>query len=252
MTRRKVRGEGYADRLARWARALAAGEPDAVRDALADGSSPSQVEMFVEGNFDKRCQLLAKQLEFVAAAFDDLEELLHEYLHAVPMAADATGASDADRFLAWLERTQQPTPEQRDYLACQRARHAVEFAARTNRHAHLRFQELWSVAGRLSEELGTNPGLRVHLNPLRVWSRFETPALLGGAAAPPADVLFFAVRSSVSTAVLDAGGQELVRALEAGGPCALDEWAALCPQVGEDGVASVARDLAAMGLVAFS
>src|SRR5262249_7816648 len=119
-------------------------------------------------------------------------------------------------------------------------------------HAHLGFQELWGVAGRLGEELGTNPGLRVHLNPLRVWSRFETPALLGGAAAPPADVLFFAVRSSVSTAVLGDEGQELVRALESGGPCALDEWAARCPRVGEEELASVARGLAGRGLGAFS
>ncbi len=252
MTRRTAKADAYAARLARTARALALGRPEDVHDALDAGSAPWQVAMFVEGNFDKRCGLLEKYLAFVAAAFDDFEELVHDYLHETPMAAGATGSSDADRFLEWLAQNGDPTPEQRDHIACQRARHAVEFAARTNRAAHLRFQELRSVAGRLARELGSNPRLRVHLNPLHVWARFATPALLGGAAEPPADVLFFAVAGGVSTALLGTEGQALVRALEAHGPWTLDEWADACPQAARKEVIAAGRDLAAMGLVAFS
>jgi hypothetical protein len=244
--------ESYADRLARWARALALGRPEEIPDALPEEMPPGLVDMFVEGNFDKRCQLLMKHVEFVARSIEDLEDLLHDYLHETPMAADATGATDADRFLEWLEQTADLTLEERDAIACQRARFAVEQLGRARRREHLRFQELWSVSGALAEELDLNRALHVHLNPLRVWSRFETPALLGGAADPPADVLFFAVRSSVSTAVLAHAGQELVRVLEVHGPCTLYEWSLFGPGVERRELAAIARTLAAMGLVAFS
>jgi hypothetical protein len=249
--RKVTEGGAYAADLARWARALAIGDANEVFSALAEGSAPWQVEEFIDSNREKRCQLLEAMLEPIAAAFDDLEGLLHDYLHEAPMPADATGSQDADDFLAWLEREGRPTPEQRDHIACQRARFAVERAARRNRTAHLRFQEMWSVAGRLAADLGDNPGLHLHLNPLRARARFRTAALLGGAAQPPANVVFFAVRDAVSTALLGPEGEEMLRALERCSPCVLGEWAALCPEAGVEELIAVGRDLASMGLVAF-
>jgi hypothetical protein len=246
--------ESYREQIARWARAMASADEEAVRAALAPTSPPERLALFVEGNLEKRAGLLGKYLEFVAGAFDGhaFEHLLAHYVEVQPMTAYASPTEDADRFLAWLERQHRLTPEQKDYVACQRARHAVEAEAAQNRAGHLRFQEYWSVAEALLEELGTNAGLRVHLNPIRVWSRFHTRALLDEDAEPPADVLFFAVRRTISTAVLEPEGQALVRELAEFGPVTLEEWLARGDAADRDALLEFCHDGAAMGLVAFS
>jgi hypothetical protein len=147
---------------------------------------------------------------------------------------------------------QELTPEQRDYVVCQRARHAVEDEARANRLGHVRFQELRSVADRLAAELDSNRRLRVHLNPIRAWALFMTPALLDEDASLPAAVLLFAVGNSISTAVLEPTGRSLVQELAACGPCTLDEWADRSWQADRDTLVEFCRDLAGMGLVAFA
>jgi hypothetical protein len=112
------------------------------------------------------------------------------------------------------------------------------------------FQELWSVKDELAREFGTADGIRVHLNPVRLQTRLHTPALLEG-EAPPADVLFFAVRDGVATAVLDPFGQELLRELAALGPCTLGLWAASTVLADRDSLEQLCRDLVDMGLAAF-
>src|SRR5262249_54586785 len=161
-----------------WAQALAAARHEAVQGALAEGSLPLQVQMFTAGNRAKRLDKLQKHLRFLVDAFNDLDQLLLAYFRESPLAAHYTLPTDAERFLEWLEDTHTLTPEQHDYVHCQRARHAVEDEGRKNRRGHLRFQELWSVADRLAAELDTNPGLLIYLNPIRAWSRFTTRVLL--------------------------------------------------------------------------
>ena len=245
------RGSSYGDQLCNWVRAFADAREDALTAALEDGSSPQQVRMFTESNFGKRREKLIRSLEFLDGAFDDLEDLVSIYLREVLLVAYDTTGDEGERSLSWLGRARELTPSQQDYVACQLARLGVEAVARRDRRGHLRFQELWSVAAELAVEIERIPGLRIHLNPIRVWSRFTTPALLDDDAPLPADVVFFAARDTIRTAVLEADGRAMVEELASWGPCTLEEWAALSRHADREGIAALCRDLAEMGLVAF-
>jgi hypothetical protein len=244
--------DSYREQLTRWARAMALGNDAEVLDGLDEGYSPRRVEMFVDSNLEKRFELIRQQLEFVAGAFTNIDDLLSDYMSEHPMAAFDTGTTDGDRFLGWLEQMQKLTRVQRDYLACQRARHAIEEAGRNLRRAHLRFQELWSVADDLSGQLGASAGLRIHLNPVRAGARFRTRALLDRDVSPPADVLFFPVRRVINVAVLDDAARAVVDDLAVAGSCTLDEWVALGAPLCREELIPLCRDLAATGLIAFS
>lgn len=249
---RTVSQQTYREQLARLVQHMTVPHrQEAVAGDLAAGSDASRVKMFVEGNLEKRLEKLESQLEFVAEAFDDFESLIIRYMRDCRLAAYDTGTSDGERMLTWLAETQTLTPEQLDYVACQRARHAVEQLARKNRLRHVGFQDLYTLAERTSQELGCNERLRVYLNPIRKWSRFVTGILLDDEATLPADVLFFPVGEEVSTAVLELEGQVLINELTDFQPCTLAEWAALSQQAGTDELIETCRDLSAMGLVAF-
>ncbi len=114
--------------------------------------------------------------------------------------------------------------EQRDFVGCQRARHAIEDAARENRQGHLRFQELLGGAEDLATELETNPTLRIRLNPIRVWCRFEARALLIADSSTPAEVLFYAMADSIGAAILKPLAMERIRPLCRFGSVTIDEW----------------------------
>ena len=131
---------------------------------------------------------------------------MNDYVREVPLAPYSTISGDADGFLVWLERCRDISPEQRDHVACQHAHFGVEAAARANRPGHVRFQELLSVAPQLGPELETDARLHIHLNPIRVWAKFVTRAMLDEDTGLPADVLFYAVREDVGNAVLEPAG----------------------------------------------
>ena len=247
--------EEYCHNITRWAAAMAAGDIDRLADALDPGFDLDHVAWFVDGNTEKRIGVLLNFLEFVAPAFEDtpskFEELVADYAESHPFAAMGTPTHDADACLAWIEQTQRLTPEQGDYLACQRARHAVEAAAAANRLAHVRFQELVSLAPRLVEELETNGDLTIHANPMHVYRQFHTRVLLGENDALPADVVFFAAGGNVSTAVLSGDAHALFVELAERGPWTLSAWTCLTNHADRDGLIRLCRDLATMGLVAF-
>ena len=238
--------------LARWAQALAAGRKEELEDALVEGGASAGMAIFLHDNRAKRREKLHTQLEFVAEAVDNFDDLVTAFAREFPLEAYYSTTTDADRFLHWLERAHPLTDEQRDCVACQRARHAVEREARKNRPGHLRFQELWSMADQLAAELDTNPSLTIHLNPIRVWTRLATSAFLDEDTSPPADALFFPVGGDIRTAVLEPAGQALVRELGSGAPCTLEEWTCRSRDGGREELAAFCRDLAEMGLVAFS
>ncbi len=242
----------YRDELRRWVPDLAGFQvTTGVCDALAPGSSPIGLKLFAEGNLKKRREKLRAQLESVAEAFDDLEDLVSAYVRSVPPVAYDVTVSDGERFLSWLERTGELTPRQRDYVACQQARLTVEAAARADRPGHLRFQELWSLLPQFAAALDEPPGVRAYLNPVRAWSRFTTTALLDDDATLPADVLFFAAGEEIRTAVLDPHGRALVEELASRGPCTLDDWATQSQHADREELVTLCRDLTEMGLVAF-
>jgi hypothetical protein len=244
--------ETYKQQLIRLVQAMSmANKEAAVSRDLSPHSAPSRVKMFVDGNLEKRLEKLQKQLEFVADAFDDFDELIVHYIRALPLAAYDSGTSDGERMLVWLSEIRRLAPEQQDAVACQRARHAIENLARKNRLKHVRFHERYSLVSRWLGELETNQDLQIHLNPIRTWTRFVSAALLDDDTPPPANVLFFAVGSEVSTAVLELEGQALINELADYEPCTLSQWAALTQLADRDELVSLSRDLADMGLVAF-
>ncbi|MBC7821867.1 MAG: hypothetical protein IAG10_33690 [Planctomycetaceae bacterium] len=243
--------ENYRDQIQRCAQTMALGYVEDVRPFLANGERIEHVKLFTDGNLDKRIDKVLDQVELLKPVFDRLEDLVSEFILEVPLVAYDTGCSDGDRFLRWLGLTQVTTPEQQDHIACQLARHEVEHVARKNRLGHVRFQELRSLTDRLKADLGTNPKLRVHLNPIRTWTTFQTTVLLGEDAIAPADVLFFACGNQIRTSAFEEAGQYFVETLASHGPLTLPDWKRLDRSVCRSEVMEFCLDAAEMGLVAF-
>jgi hypothetical protein len=244
--------DNYAEQLAQLTGVLTSLRKEAVLQLPVDAYSREQIQLFAEENVEKRRELLGMELGFLARAFDDLDQLLAEFTSSVPQPAYNTTAGDAERFLDWLEQEFFPTPEQQDHIACERARLGIQALGRQRRRDHLRFQELLSVSRQLARDLSRGGKLTVHLNPLRVWSRFHTLALLDEAAEAPADVLFFVVGQDTHTAVLDDEGRALIEELSALVPCKFKTWVAGSELAGEEKLRTLCIHLADMGLVAFS
>ncbi len=279
-------GDAYREQIQRCARALAAVKPAEVAGDIDAGDIDAgdvieHVKMFTDGNCEKRFEKARDQVEFIKAAFENLDDLVAEYIFSESLVAYDTGCSDGERFLDWLVRAKNPTPEQSDYITCQRSRHGVENLARNRRMAHVRFQELWSIADRLIDELQSNRGIHIYLNPIRRWTTFQTNALLDKEAttqpravcsgrrnyrsAPnirkkfqnkhasraPANVLFYACEDQIRTAVLELSGQALIRVLEKCDRCTLDAWLALAPEADEHQLVDLCHEGAEMGLLAF-
>lgn len=241
----------YRDQIQRCAQTMALGHVEDVRPFLASSMSIERVKLFTDGNLDKRRDKLLDQVELLKVAFDNLNDLVNEYIHEVPLAAYDTGCSDGDRFLRWLKLTHVTTPEQQDYIACQLARDEVENIARRNRLGHVRFQELRSMNERLIAALATNPRLRIHLNPIRTWVTFQTRALLDEDTELPANALFFACGQQIRTSVFEDFGEFCVETLAAAGPLTLVDWSRIDRSAARRDVIAFCRDAAEMGLVAF-
>lgn len=241
----------YREQIVRCAQSLAVARNEAVAGFLSAGMPLQRVAMFTDGNLDKRLLKIRDQLEEFEDELDDLEEPIREYIRAVPLAAYDTGSSDTGHFLNWLRASRDLTPEQLDCIACQQARIDVEELAAANRIGHVRFQELLSRADDLAPELGENPELWIHLNPIRAWATFQTQALLDEDDEVPARAAFFPVDNDIRTAVMEPPAEALVGELERFGSCRLDDLAGEIRELDREDVIDLCRDLAALGLVAF-
>ena len=231
------------------ARAMAEGHKEAIRARLTNVSN-EKLGMFIEGNQEKRHDKLRNQLESVADHFDDFETLIRQYAAEVPLIAYDNGTSDGQHMLEWLVRMRDTSDEQRDWVACQQARHRVEELGRGHRISHIQFQDLRGVIDLEDDSWTSDTGLRIHLNPIRVWERFITSALLDDEATSPADVLFFPIGNEVTTAVLEPEGQVLVTELAKYEPCTLSEWAVVSQHADREQLIELCHDLADMGLIA--
>src|SRR5262249_45107434 len=110
MNRPVSSADSYRDELARLARALT-GEKTLLR--AQDRSRRDAMLLFAEENVDKRLDKLRIQLEFVAEGFTGFDKLLRAYLRVEPQRAYDSVASDAERFLVWLEQTRELSDGQR-------------------------------------------------------------------------------------------------------------------------------------------
>ncbi|MBL8850585.1 MAG: hypothetical protein JNG89_12975, partial [Planctomycetaceae bacterium] len=191
-------GDAYRSQVAEWARSLATGDVEALRDAIdGDDAAIERMIAFIDGTYMKRADWLKAAVEFVVPAFENLDELIGEYINTAPTVAVGGNVDDADAFLEWIENTQELAPRQRDYLACQRARHTVEALALANRLGHIWFQEVASLAtqfaGELNEDELSEQMLTMHVNPIHTWATVQTSELLDQECELPAEVVFFGV-----------------------------------------------------------
>jgi len=244
--------ETYREQLDRWVAAMTVpNEEQQVSSDLAE-SDADRVKMFVDGNLEKRLDKIERGVEIVASAFDEeaFLQLMMQFIGGSKMPVYDTGAGDAERFLIWLEETQSLSAEQRDRVVCQRTRHEIEEIARSNRMGHIRFQEMFSLADSLGPQFSGDDNLQIHVNPVRTSTQFHSDALLGDGAMLPADVLFFATRSDISTAVLEDEGADMFAELCRFAPCTLSQWAALSQHASREQLEEFATDLTTMGLAA--
>jgi len=235
--------DAYREQLVRWSRALAAGRTEEVCEALAEGEV-QDVARFLAQTVGERRGLLRQELAFLALAFDDFDALVGAYLRQSPQTAYDPECSDRERFVRWLHEARPLTTKQRDFVAYQQAEYAVAAQARKRREEHLAFQGAWRQVGTHLHRLSSDPALRIHLNPIRVWSRLALP---GRAAC---DVLFFAAGDRVTSAVPGEVERPFVQVL-ARGPCTLAEYSGEPWPVSREELVALCRGRAAEGLVAF-
>ena len=248
-TRNKSILDDYRKQIRQCAHSLAVANNDRVIAYLPSPDEGVMVDVYTDGNLDKRIWKLTDQFEFMKNEFDDLDDWMQEYIHEIPLQAYDTGASDSSIFLDWVLENKTLTAEQKDCIACHQSRIAVEETARVNRIAHVRFQDRMTVGESLIDELETNAELWLHVNPIRVWATFATTLLLDDEADLPAAVLFFPVGVDIRTAVLEADGRELIERLELLSPCRLQTLIQTLAGWERGEVVDVVHDLLGMGLV---
>jgi hypothetical protein len=246
----------YREQIAEYARCLATGSIDALRDAIEGDDCFDRMIAFIDGAYNKRADWLQSAVEFVAPAFDNLAELIDDYVNTAPPAAVGANVDDADAFLAWLEETQTLSPRQADFVACQRARHAVESQALGDRMAYLWYQEVASLASRFADELYSQEEaahrLTIHVNPIHAWVRMQTTELLDQPTALPVEVVFFAVDEGIHTADFSTAAADLVRELHLRGPITFENWRRENSSINPIELKTLIVTLARLGLVAFT
>lgn len=198
-----------------------------------------------------RITALRNELSYLSQALDEFEVLAVSYVqqHELPLAGSSD--LDADGLLAWLAETQDLSPEHRDIVDLQRARNVIQRRWQQFQPAVRRYHALCqsTASQRLMQEDST---MRVHLNPLRAWSRVRTSELLTCDVPAPATILLFAVGDVFATRVFGFEGQTLLNELADYQPCTLDQWSALSALANREQLLAFCQELSELGLVCFS
>lgn len=208
------------------------------------------VRLLPPEQMDGRLRKLHEACILLADGFEAFDEHIAAYVACTPAPTGRSHNVDADRFLDWLETRVDLSDEQRDCVTALRSRQAVEFVAVKQRLAHARFQELLMRNARHERELESNRRLTLRINPIHVWSQFETRVLLAENAEVPATVLFFPVGASVRTLVIEPDAETLLRDLESGGAMTMADLLRRTPRDQHSECISRVRKLAAMGVIA--
>ncbi|MEZ5951619.1 MAG: hypothetical protein R3C12_20885 [Planctomycetaceae bacterium] len=151
--------QAYREMIQQVARAMAGNNVEGAVAYLSPEFTARHVELFVDGNFEKRIDVLLRLMPLVSEDedFEDFESLAEEFADTVPVTAYEGSSEECDAMLAWMQETLDLTPAQQDTVNCQRARYAVEFLARRKRAEHIRFQEqvsIWRPPGERSAATG--------------------------------------------------------------------------------------------------
>ena len=223
----------YRRLLNRCAAAMAVAQNAYVAEFLPAGDNTDLVDLFTDGNIDKRFAKLRDQLNLLEAEFGNLDDQIEMCIRIIPLDAYATGVSDADCFLEWLETRKQLTPGQIDLVVYQRARHQVEFLAARMRSRPIRFQDLCSVSDALRSDFAADNRIQIKINPIHCPATLRKTILFEDIGLPAA-AIFFSVGIDVRMVVLERSGQWLVSCLAAAGPRNLKELARRFPGSAED------------------
>jgi len=198
------------------------------------------------GRYDR----LSAACEILAEGVDDLDELMNEYVAAVPLA-DSAAAADVDRFLEWLTQQEPLNDAQLDYFEYQQAHNTIELAIVHQRLAHMRFQQLRSANRTLTGEGEDSSKAVIHLKPIRVRSRFETRTLLEQDQEAPANVMFHPVDADVRISVIEPEAAAVIECLEHRGPLRLKALTKQCRHIAAERLMDVLQELAQQGIIAF-
>ena len=204
------------------------------------------------GTSQRRRDHLRAELKFLRDPFESLEALIDEYAVTWPLDGQGAGLRDCQGFLAWLNATQSLTPRQQDCVVCQRSWFMVEEQIQQSYTAHLRFQQQCAVGKWLIERPDREVDRQIYLNPIRIWARFTTFALLDGAAQPPANVLFFGGGDQSRAVLFELEGQALLNELVDYQPACIREWTQMTRLAYGPDLDEFCRDLARLGLVALA
>lgn len=244
--------QAYREMIQQVARAMAGNNVEGAVAYLSPEFTARHVELFVDGNFEKRVDVLLRLMPLVSEDddFEDFESLAEEFADTVPVAAYEGSSEECDAMLAWMQETLELTPSQRDTVNCQRARYAVEFLARRKRAEHVRFQEQVSVASSLARDLPRRESLRLVVNPIHVWTDFVSRKYLETTAPVPRDVLTWADDREVRTSTFEPAGRAYFESLLACQPCSFAEWTAMNLDADPDELLEFIGTLVSLRLVA--
>jgi len=236
----------YAQQLARWADSLAAGRSEALLADLASGCNEADVARYLENAMGERRRLLLEELSFVALAFADFEQRVDQYLSETPRRTYAVTERDQERFLEWLRRDEL-NAQQQDFVACQAAEYGCYRLAQKNRVAHLKFQRLASQREQRNET--TNDQHKTILvNPVHVWSRLEVAAT-DEHGTHSGEVVFVVVDQEIRSLWLKAARQHAARKLTTKQQIPWAEWRNNHPQLTDDEISTLCRELIDGGLI---
>jgi len=245
----------YAEQISMFARCMVAGDAEELKDLIEGQDAYARLMAFIDGTVDKRIDFLKFALAWVAPVFDDFDGLAETYCFEAPHLAIGKKVDDPDAMLEWMQESIRMTPRQQDYVACQRAKHAVDAAAAANRLEYVRYQEIVSLNQEFANAL--RPGslaarkLKIHANPIQVWVTMQTREFLANDSALPGDIVFFAFRG-IDSAELSSSAREMLTDLANRGPVTFDQWTKEIEAANTHELANFIRDLAMLGLVALA
>jgi hypothetical protein len=133
-----------------------------------------------------------------------------------------------------------------------RERSALDELARARLLENAQFQGHARRAETIFNVWNDNSELRILLNPIRTWTRFQSGALPPGREETPLAVLCYFSRGEIRAAFLELEGQALTNELADFQPCTFRQWAAASNFGRPEQMVKFTQDLARIGLVAWA
>lgn len=203
--------KNYSDDLAQWTQALAFNASDKVSPVVHE--KERMIQLFSEGNFQKRYEKLERALELLPEVFLDHQTIFRRFITSNPLKPYDTVLTDADSFLDWFwEQQSGPSVEQTDVWLAEKARLQVEKNALDRPMQHRGFQSISKV------QMAKGPlnfsDKRLTINPVATWVSFESSHFVGEDTDLPASVLFYPVETQIRTSIVEPEAKPVLQSLQ--------------------------------------